>query len=142
MFRDDDKTLMDAAIDGNDPRLQGFSPSEIPLDKALLIAADDGEPLIMCKTLLPQTPSGKIELFSQDLEDRFGYGVPRFEAVTRDLPLSIISPSSSKRTNATFGGCTESQGIEIVEINPADADAHGLRPQLSTEGGSRDPLRR
>jgi len=126
MFKDDDKTLMDAAIDGNDPRLQGFSPSEIPLDKALLIAADDGEPLIMCKTLVPQTPSGKIELFCQDLEDRFGYGVPRFEVVTRDLPFSIISPSSSKRTNATFGGCSESQGIESVEINPADASAYGI----------------
>ena len=126
MFADDDKTLMDAAINGSDPRLQGFSPSEIPLDRALLIAANDGEPLIMCKTLVPQTPSGRIELFSQDLEERFGYGVPRFEAVTRDLPFSIISPSSAKRTNATFGGCAESQGIESVEINPADAAARGI----------------
>ena len=126
MFADDDAALMDASMDGEDPRLQGFKPSQLPLDRALLIAANDGEPLIMCKTLTPQTPSGKIELFSQDLEDRFSYGVPRFEAVTRDLPFSIISPSSSKRTNATFGGCAESQGIEIVEINPADADARGI----------------
>jgi len=126
MFKDDDVTLMDAAMDGDDPRLQGFKPSEIPLDRALLIAANDGEPLLMCKTVAPQTPSGKIELFSQDLEDRFSYGVPRFEAVTRDLPFSIISPSSAKRTNAIFGGCAESQGIEILEINPADADERGI----------------
>ncbi len=126
MFADDDAALMDAAMDGDDPRLQGFKPSQLPLDRALLIAANDGKPLIMCKTLTPQTPSGKIELFSQDLEDRFSYGVPRFEAATRDLPFSIISPSSSKRTNATFGGCAESQGIEIVEINPVDADARGI----------------
>jgi len=126
MFADDDAALMDAAMDGEDPRLQGFKPSQLPLDRALLIAANDGKPLIMCKTLTPQTPSGKIELFSQDLEDRFSYGVPRFEVVTRDLPFSIISPSSSKRTNATFGGCAESQGIEIVEINPVDADARGI----------------
>ncbi|MBT3910407.1 MAG: molybdopterin oxidoreductase family protein, partial [Rhodospirillaceae bacterium] len=34
---------------------------------------------------------------------------------------SIISPSSSKRTNATFGGCQDSQGLEVCEISPADA---------------------
>jgi anaerobic selenocysteine-containing dehydrogenase len=80
----------------------------------------------MCKTLTPKTSSGKIELFSQDLEDRFAYGVPRYEAIACDLPFTIVSPSSSKRTNATFGGCAESQGIEIVEINPTDATERGI----------------
>jgi anaerobic selenocysteine-containing dehydrogenase len=126
MFNDDDATLMDAAMDAGDTRLQGFSPSKIPLDRALLIAAEDGEPLIMCKTLAPETPSGKIELFSQDLEDRFAYGVPRYEVLERDLPFTIISPSSSKRTNSTFGGCAESQGFEIIEINDADAAARDI----------------
>jgi anaerobic selenocysteine-containing dehydrogenase len=126
MFSDDDAALMDASMDAEDPRLQGFPPSKIPLDRALLIAAEDGEPLIMCKTLTPKTSSGKIELFSQDLEDRFAYGVPRYEAIARDLPFTIVSPSSSKRTNATFGGCAESRGIEIVEINPADAAERGI----------------
>ena len=125
-FTDNDAALMDAAVDCDDPRLEGFRPSEIPLDRAILIAAEDGEPLIMCKTLMPGTPTGKIELFSQDLEDRFGYGVPRYEAVVRELPFTIVSPSSSKRTNATFGGCAQSQGTEIVEINPADAAERGI----------------
>ena len=125
-FTDDDAALMDAAVDGDDPRLEGFRPSELPLDRAILIAAEDGEPLIMCKTLMPETRTGKIELFSQDLEDRFGYGVPRYEAVVRELPFTIVSPSSSKRTNATFGGCAQSQGREIVEINPADAAERGI----------------
>ncbi len=126
LFKDDDAALMDAAMDAEDPRLQGFRPSQLPADRALLIAADDGEALIMCKSVTPRTPSGKIELFSQDLEDRFGYGVPRYAAVARDLPFALISPSSSKRTNATFGGCSESQGPEGVEINPADAAARGI----------------
>jgi anaerobic selenocysteine-containing dehydrogenase len=126
MFSDDDATLMDTAMDAADTRLQGFSPSEVPVDRALLIAAEDGEALVMCKTLTPATPSGKIELFCQDLEDRFSYGVPRYEALARDLPFTIISPSSSKRTNTTFGGCAESQGIEILEINPADTAARGI----------------
>lgn len=126
MFGDDDAALMDAALDGDDPRLQGYKPSALPLNQAFLIGAEDGEPLVMTGNVKPGTASGKIELYSQDLEDRFGYGVPRFEPVTRDLPFSIISPSSSKRTNATFGGCGPSQGIEVVEINPADAEARGV----------------
>lgn len=121
MFKDDDAALMNAAVDGDDPRLGGHKPSEIPLDKAILIDAGGGEPMVLCKNHEPKTPSGKIELFSQDLEDRFGYGLPRFEPVTRDRPFSIISPSSSKRTNATFGGCQDSQGLEVCEISPADA---------------------
>jgi anaerobic selenocysteine-containing dehydrogenase len=38
----------------------------------------------------------------------------------------LITPSSTERTNATFGGCEASQGAERVEINPADASARGL----------------
>ena len=80
----------------------------------------------MCKTVLPATASGKIELFSKDLETRFGYGVPRYETVARDLPLVLITPSSDKRTNATFGSCAPSAGLEIVEVHPADARSRGL----------------
>ena len=81
----------------------------------------DGADLILCKTVLPSTDSGKIELFSQDLEARFGYGLPRYEQVESQYPLTIISPSSKKRTNSTFGGCALSEGQEEVEINPLDA---------------------
>lgn len=126
-FKASDKTLMDDAFDNSDPRLRGALPSEIATDNALAMNTHEGEPMIMCRTVFPATPSGKIELFSKDLEDRFGYGLPRFEPIVRTAPFSIISPSSSKRTNATFGGCTESQGPEIVEINPADAEEYTIQ---------------
>ncbi len=126
MFKASDAELMDDAFDNEDPRLDGARPSQIPLDTALAMTAPKGEPMIMCKTVTPATKSGKIELFSDDLEERFGYGLPRFEPVTRDLPFSIISPSSSRRTNATFGGCSESRGQEIVEINPVDAEEYNI----------------
>jgi len=127
MFKDSDEQLMDQAMDGDDPKLQGFKPSQVPLDRALEMTANNGETMIMCDNVVPATPSGKIELFSQDMEDRFGYGVPRFESVEQSLPLVLITPSSAKRTNCTFGGCDESAGIEEVEINPADAQTRGLR---------------
>ena len=126
MFADSDSELMDAALDAQDPRLQGFRPSQIPLDRALPMRSAGLQELVMCASVTPATESGRIELFCQDLEDRFGYGLPRYEAVPRSHPFSIISPSSSKRTNTTFGGDPASAGTEVVEINPADASASGI----------------
>ncbi len=126
MFKASDEELMDEAMDSADPRFEGVRPSQIALHKAIEMRHPDGNDLIMCKTVMPATKTGKIELYSEDLETRFGYGVPRYEPVPQDLPLILITPSSAKRTNATFGGCEASQGLEIVEMNPADAKARGL----------------
>ncbi len=38
----------------------------------------------------------------------------------------IISPSSDHRTNATFGGCKESLGVQPLEIHPEDASKFGI----------------
>ena len=60
------------------------------------------------------------------MERRGGRGTPQFTPAAQDRPLGLISPSSDKRTNATFGGCGPSEGVEALEINPADAEARGL----------------
>ncbi|KIC12390.1 molybdopterin-binding oxidoreductase [Leisingera sp. ANG-M1] len=127
LFQASDKQLMDDAIDAVHPQLEGRRPSEIPVDQAIRMTAPDGMPMIMCKTVKPATKSGKIELFSQDYEERFGYGVPRFEEVPQHQPFALITPSSDKRTNATFGSDPASQGLEVVEMNPKDAAARGLQ---------------
>ena len=126
IFRESDAELMDAAMDGADPRMQGFRPSEVPLDRALVMPARAGGEAIMCDTVRPATPSGKIELFSEEMERLWNRGVPQFTPAAQDLPLVLISPSSDKRTNATFGGCGPSEGVEALEINPDDAKARGL----------------
>ncbi|MEZ5450763.1 MAG: hypothetical protein R3E89_17935 [Thiolinea sp.] len=53
---------MDQAFLSEDPRLEGHQPSELPLDRALLVNTAQGEPVIMCQTVTPATASGKIEL--------------------------------------------------------------------------------
>jgi anaerobic selenocysteine-containing dehydrogenase len=131
MFLDDDAALMDAAIDGSDSRLEGYAPHALPLDRALKMVKPDGAPVLMCSTVEPATPSGKVELFSEALQQRFGYGVPRYDALHNGgpdqvTPLILISPSSSKRTNATFGGCDESDVVEVLEIHPDDARARRI----------------
>ncbi len=71
MFDDSDVDLMDAALDADDPRLQGFRPSQIPLDRALLMGNAQQQELIMCAGVTPATESGRIELFSEDLRNAF-----------------------------------------------------------------------
>ncbi|MEP0155769.1 molybdopterin-dependent oxidoreductase [Pseudophaeobacter sp.] len=127
LFQASDSQLMDEAIDETHPQLEGKRPSEIALDRAIEMMAPDGEPLVMCKNVTPATPSGKIELFSQDYETRYGFGVPRYDPVPQALPLTLITPSSAKRTNATFGSDPASAGPEMLEMHPKDAQKRGLQ---------------
>ncbi len=140
LFYDSDASLMDAAFDGNDPRLNGMRPSQLPTNQAFLMKTIDQEEVLMCESVFPATKSGKIELFDQTLEDKYGFGTPRYQPANRDLPFTLISPSSRKRTNATFGGNEASAGVEIVEINAQDAtvyDVHdGAMLCLSNRRGS------
>ncbi|MBT3139769.1 molybdopterin oxidoreductase family protein [Phaeobacter gallaeciensis] len=126
IFKADDAQLMDDAINSGHPQLNGIKGSALPVDKAIEMKALNGEQMIMCQNVIPATPSGKIELFCQDYEDRFGFGVPRYDPVLQDRPFVIITPSSDKRTNATFGGHAASQGLEMVEMHPLDAAERGL----------------
>ncbi|WP_085910142.1 molybdopterin-containing oxidoreductase family protein [Kiloniella majae] len=126
LFKTDDYQLMDEAYDPKSPLMKGLRPSEVPLDRSLPMLAENDQELIMCATIFPATKSGKIELYSEDMELQFGYGLPRYEEVTQDLPFALISPSSNKRTNATFGGHAESIAIEQLEIHPKDALAKGI----------------
>ena len=127
IFKESDAELIDAALDGNDSRLQGYQPSQLPLDKAILMNASNDEPVLMCNTVKPGTTSGKIELFSAELEQQYGFGVPRYEEVLDNYPLMLISPSSDKRTNATFGSDDDSLAAEVIEIHPDDATARGIQ---------------
>ena len=126
MFRESDEELMDAAFLDDDPRLAGQRPSRLPVDSALAMTTVDGAEPILCDSVTPATESGRIELFSRDFENRFGYGLPGYETVERAHPFTIVSPSSAKRTNATFGHCALSRGLETVEIHPMDAESRGI----------------
>ena len=127
LFTASDSELMDEAMAGQDPRFNNVAPSRIPRDSAIEMNAAGGEAPVMCLNVKPATESGRIELYSRDLDQRFGYGVPRFEGVERDLPFALITPSSDDRTNATFGGCEASNGLEVVEMNPRDAEVRNLQ---------------
>jgi anaerobic selenocysteine-containing dehydrogenase len=131
-FADDDAALMDQAMDVADPRLKGLRPSAIPIAGALRMEAPDGRPFALFDTVMPATPSGKVELVSDVLAQRWGEAarVPAYRpvaAAAARFPLALISPASDKRISSTLLGFGGGGGeAPPLLMNPADAAARGL----------------
>ncbi|HJU16171.1 MAG TPA: molybdopterin-dependent oxidoreductase [Stellaceae bacterium] len=127
-FRASDAELMDDAVDPADPRLKGLQPSQIPTRNAVAMTAADGKPLVLFDTILPATPSGKIELTSEALAARWGAAalLPDWRARDDDYPLMLISPSSDKRISSTLGHLSGSALAPPLVMNPQDAARRNL----------------
>jgi anaerobic selenocysteine-containing dehydrogenase len=125
-FTASDAELMDAAMNADDPRLQGQRPSELPIDSALKMQFGGAEP-VLCDTVQPRTPSGRIELESETLRARHGAALPSYRPVQSSYPLALITPASDRRITSTFGGLAASNGTPALEMHPDDATVRGLR---------------
>ena len=86
-----------------------------------------GQEFVLFGNVFPKTPSGKIELVSTYLHNRYGAALPDYRPVDSAYPLALISPASDKRITATFGGCRDSAAPPPLEMHPDDARARGLR---------------
>jgi anaerobic selenocysteine-containing dehydrogenase len=126
IFTASDAELMDEAIDPDDVRLGGVRPSRIPTDRALAMTTN-GEEYVMFKNVFPNTKSGKVELASPYLEQKYGARLPRFLPVASPYPLTLISPASDRRTTSTFGGTRgDETATPPLEMHPDDAKARRL----------------
>ncbi len=124
-FTESDAALMDAALNLDDPRMQGIRPSRIPTDRAMPMEFAGREPVLF-QNVSPQTPSGKVELESATLGARYGAALPRYRPLYSHYPLTLITPASDKRITSTFGGLDANDATPVLEMNPADAAARGL----------------
>ena len=127
-FAANDAALMDDAVDGADPRLRGIRPSEIPTRRALQMAGPGGKPLALFDNVFPATPSGKIELRSAALAERWGAAavLPDWREHEGAYPLRLISPASDKRISSTMGDLKASRTAPPLLMNPVDAAQRGL----------------
>jgi anaerobic selenocysteine-containing dehydrogenase len=127
-FKADDAELMDDAIDGDDSRLGGVRPSEIPTRQALQMAGPDDKPLSLFDNIFPATPSGKIELKSEALAERWGAAalLPGWREQEAAYPLRLISPASDKRISSTLGDLKGSRQAPPLLMNPDDAAQRSL----------------
>ena len=100
------------------------SAAEIATDGALDMAV--GNTMSMLRGAPPGTPSGKIELYSEPLEREYGQGLPQYRELQSSRRFILVSPSSEKRTNSTFGGLEGHDSDLMVEMNPDDAESLAL----------------
>jgi anaerobic selenocysteine-containing dehydrogenase len=139
-FGANDAELMDDAVDGADPRLGGVKPSELPTRRALRMVGPDGQPPVLFDNLFPATPSGKIELKSEVLAERWGDAalLPGWREPGAG-PLRLISPASDKRISSTLGDLAVSRKAPPLLMNPADAAprclAHGNQVRVWNDRG-------
>lgn len=124
-FTATDPELMDEALDPADPRLGGRRPGQLPLDRAVPMRFG-GEEAVLFRNVWPATPSGKVELASRYLEDKYGARLPSFRPVASAFPLTLISPASDRRITSTFGG-VDGPAASPLEMHPDDARTRGLR---------------
>jgi len=125
-FRESDAELMDAALDPDDPRLGGRRPSAIPTDAAVPMRVDGEEPVLF-RNVFPRTPSGRVELVSSYLAERYGQPLPEYRPLASPYPLVLLSPASDRRVTSTFGGSPGSDAPPSLEMHPEDARSRGLR---------------
>ncbi|HUG37092.1 MAG TPA: molybdopterin-dependent oxidoreductase [Candidatus Limnocylindrales bacterium] len=124
-FRATDAELMDDAVDPADARLGGVRPSQIPLDRAMPMKFE-GEDAILFKNVLPKTKSGKVELASSYLEEKYDQRLPDYRTIGEAHPLILITPASDERVTSTFGGLPASDATPPLEMHPDDARARNL----------------
>jgi anaerobic selenocysteine-containing dehydrogenase len=127
-FKASDSELMDDAVDAEDPRMAGARPSRISTDTALQMSGPDGRPLVLFDNLFPATPSGKVELRSAALAERWGTAalLPGWRERDDRYPLMLISPASDRRISSTLGGLAASLKAPPLRVNPQDAASRKL----------------
>jgi anaerobic selenocysteine-containing dehydrogenase len=124
-FRATDAELMDDAVDQGDPRLRGHRPSRLPADAALDMTFDGAE-AVLFQNVFPKTRSGKVELVSGYLSDKYDAPLPTYRPVQSRYPLTLLSPASDRRITSTFGGAPAGAAPPPLEMHPLDARERGL----------------
>ena len=125
-FAATDQQLMGEALDFDDERLQGKIPEQLSIHESLEMKVK-GEDFVLFGNIFPKTLSGKVELCSDDLDQQYQQPIPLYQPLVGDFPLRLVTPSSSKRTNGTFGGAPENAGIQTLEMHSQDAAGRQLK---------------
>lgn len=123
-FSDTDEQLMDQAINPDALGIDIPSASVIPVGSAVDMAVS--RPVSLLRGEQAATPSGRIELYSEQLEQECGMGLPGYQPLHKEREFVLVTPASEKRINSTFGGVAGHAADLQVAMNPGDASDRAL----------------
>jgi anaerobic selenocysteine-containing dehydrogenase len=123
-FTETDEQLMDQALPAKSEVLQGRRASELSPEE--VIDMSDANPPGLLRGLPPATPSGRIELYSEALEEQCGLGLPRYRALDAPRRFILVTPDSERRINSTFGGVSGHENDLVAQMHPDDAGSLSL----------------
>jgi len=137
-FREPETTVVRAALDNPDnPYLKGVTLERLQAERFVELDMSPKADYLQRLT----TPSGKIELYSQQLQ---ALGLPPlptympleegFDGENREhrhtaYPLMFVSPPNHNFLNSTFANVEKHQSMEkepTLQIHPHDAEARGI----------------
>ncbi len=128
-FKDTDEQLQEQAFDLASANTKENMVSEISTDASLS--------MLNSNHIWLSDKTEKVTLYNETLEQKYGYGLPRFEPAKRAHPFVLVTSAYFHRSNSTFGG--NRIEIEAVDVNPSDAKklsiSDGQEVKLSNDNG-------
>jgi anaerobic selenocysteine-containing dehydrogenase len=118
-FRDSDEDLITQALPSQHAELATLTGAGA-VDMAPY--AEDS----LLRGRCPATPSGRIELYSESLQESCRAGLPAYKPLPAAREFILVTPASEARINSTFGGIDAQSGDVRCEIHPRDAARHGI----------------
>ena len=120
-FKDTDEQLQEQAFDLSTTSHKESKISEISTDSSLSMLDLDYRWL----SDITSDKTDNIMLFNNILEEKYGYGLPRYEALEKTHPFTLITSAHFHRSNSTFGDARSDS--EEVEINTQDAKSLAIK---------------
>ncbi len=128
-FKDTDEQLQEQAFD--------LSSADTKENKVSEISTNASLSMLDSNHIWLSDKADKVTLYNETLEQKYGYGLPRFEPAKRAHPFVLVTSAYFHRSNSTFGGCRIE--LEAVDINPTDAEklsiSDGQEVTLSNDNG-------
>jgi anaerobic selenocysteine-containing dehydrogenase len=144
-FKESVDQMIDAALDSGNPRLQGIDRDRLQreghvrlnFETQFLVSGSQFPVFLPFAEGNFTTPSGKAELYSEDLKAQgldpvAGFAPPdesRHGAQAKAFPLELLARKADNFLNSSFCNLAEVQKMEeagLLEMNAADARARGI----------------
>jgi len=116
----------EAEFSQTDEQMLKRAMPNLPEEGGLVDRSNAPDTKVVFRDVPPDTKSGKAMLYNPAEQELAGLGLPKYQPLPERRAFTLVSPSSEKRTNSTFGGTSANRDSYQVEICQQDADTYNL----------------